>query len=86
MKKDKPILTVLASLAKALVFDLCLNKPFIEPSFAVCLKALKQPYLVPTREKTLQERRAVLACFLLTSQYVAVRYYCFDSLKQRMHS
>ncbi|KAH6617733.1 hypothetical protein B0J18DRAFT_371625 [Chaetomium sp. MPI-SDFR-AT-0129] len=68
LKKDKPILTVLASLAKSLVFDLCLNKPFIEPSFAACLKALKQPYLVPIREKTLQERRAVLACFLLTSQ------------------
>jgi hypothetical protein len=67
MKRDKPILSLLASLAKSLVFDLSLNKVPSEPHIAACLKT---SYLPHPREKTLEERRAVLACFLLTSQLV----------------
>lgn len=63
------MLTVLASLAKSLVFDLGLNKVPAEPYIAACLKT--QNYPAP-REKTLEERRAVLACFYITSQSVAI--------------
>ncbi|KAK4155624.1 hypothetical protein C8A00DRAFT_41809 [Chaetomidium leptoderma] len=65
IQKDKPMLSVVASLAKSLVFDLGLNKIPSEPYFSACLKV---PYHPPPKEKTLEERRAVLACFLLTSQ------------------
>lgn len=67
LKRDKPILTVLASLAKSLVFDLCLNKVPSEPYISALLKT---PFHPPARDPTLEERRAVLACFLLTSQLV----------------
>ncbi|KXX73648.1 Transcriptional regulator WAR1 [Madurella mycetomatis] len=65
LKKEKPILSVLASLAKSLVYDLGLNKVPGEPDIAACLKTSFHP---PPREKTIEEKRAVLACFYLTSQ------------------
>ncbi|KAK0671921.1 hypothetical protein QBC41DRAFT_353834 [Cercophora samala] len=65
IKREKPILSLLASLAKSLVFDLGLNKVPSEPYISACLKTAFHP---PPREKTMEERRAVLACFLLTSQ------------------
>ncbi|KAK4126938.1 hypothetical protein N657DRAFT_630866 [Parathielavia appendiculata] len=65
MKRDKPMLSMLASLAKSLVFDLGLNKVPAEPYIAACLRTPLHP---PAKEKTHAERRAVLACFLLTSQ------------------
>jgi hypothetical protein len=67
LKREKPILSLLASMAKSLVFDLGLNKVPGESHLAACLKT---PYLPPPKELTLEERRAVLACFLLTSQSV----------------
>ncbi|KAK4234733.1 hypothetical protein C8A03DRAFT_18416 [Achaetomium macrosporum] len=63
--RDKPILSLVASLANSLVFDLGLNKIPGEPYIAACLKI---SYLPAPKEKTLEEMRAVLACFLLTSQ------------------
>ncbi|KAK4187418.1 hypothetical protein QBC35DRAFT_233924 [Podospora australis] len=65
LKRDKPILSLLASLAKSLIFDMGLNKIPSEPYISACLKTAFHP---PPREKTIEERRAVLACFLLTSQ------------------
>ncbi|GAB1316133.1 Transcriptional regulator WAR1 [Madurella fahalii] len=65
LKKEKPILSVLASLAKSLVYDLGLNKVPGEPDIAACLKTSFHP---PPREKTIEEKRAVLTCFYLTSQ------------------
>jgi hypothetical protein len=68
LKKEKPILSLLASLAKSLVFDLGLNKIPSEPYISFCVKT---PFLPTPKAKTHEERRAVLACFLLTSQFVA---------------
>ncbi|KAK4165643.1 hypothetical protein QBC43DRAFT_315583 [Cladorrhinum sp. PSN259] len=65
VRKQRPLLCVMASLAKSLVFDLGLNKIPSEPYIAYCLKS---PVFPPPREKTQDERRAVLACFLVTSQ------------------
>ncbi|KAK3991501.1 hypothetical protein QBC44DRAFT_341065 [Cladorrhinum sp. PSN332] len=65
VRKERPILCVMASLAKSLVYDLGLNKIPCEPYIAYCLKT---PFNPPPREKTQDERRAVLACFLVTSQ------------------
>ncbi len=70
MRRDRPILSLLASLAKSLVFDLGLNKISSESYISACLKTPIHP---PSREKTLEERRAVLTCFLLTSQSVPLR-------------
>ncbi|KAL2261813.1 hypothetical protein VTK26DRAFT_3256 [Humicola hyalothermophila] len=65
IKREKPILSVLASLAKALVFDLGLNKIPSESYISACFGRSFHP---TPREKTLEERRAVLACFYVTSQ------------------
>ncbi|KAK4225743.1 hypothetical protein QBC38DRAFT_253086 [Podospora fimiseda] len=65
VRKERPILCVMASLAKSLVFDLGLNKIPCEPYIAYCLRT---PFNPAPREKTQDERRAVLACFLVTSQ------------------
>jgi hypothetical protein len=67
IKREKPVLSMLGSLAKSLVFDLGLNKVAPEPYIAACLRIPIHP---PPKEKTHVERRAVLACFLLTSQSV----------------
>jgi hypothetical protein len=77
-KKDKPLLSVLASLAKSLIYDLGLNKVPTEPYITACFKSVAPHSRElkaldcqrPPREKTNDERRAVLACFYLTSQSV----------------
>ncbi|KAK3349577.1 hypothetical protein B0T25DRAFT_246174 [Lasiosphaeria hispida] len=63
-KKDKSYLSVMTCLAQSLVFDLGLDKGPFDISPYLCFKC-DSP--VP-KEKTLEERRAVLACFLITSQ------------------
>ncbi|KAL2022475.1 hypothetical protein VTK56DRAFT_5304 [Thermocarpiscus australiensis] len=65
IRKESRMLTLLASLAKSLVFDLGLNKNVREPCIAAYIKASCAP---APKETTLEERRAVLACFVLTSQ------------------
>lgn len=65
LRKEKPILSLLASIAKSLVFDLGLNKIPSEPYISVCFKT---PFLPLPKEISQEERRAVLATFLLTSQ------------------
>ncbi|KAK1754221.1 hypothetical protein QBC47DRAFT_346879 [Echria macrotheca] len=65
-RKDKPYFSLLASLAKSLVFDFCLNKPPKPPHAAICLRDKLGP--LPPKQKTTEERRAVLACFFITSQ------------------
>jgi len=68
-RKEKPCFSVLASLAKSLVYDFGLNKPPKDAHVPVCpLGKIGPPPLL--KEKTIAERRAVLSCFLLTSQYV----------------
>ncbi|KAK0707662.1 hypothetical protein B0H67DRAFT_685933 [Lasiosphaeris hirsuta] len=63
-KKDKSYLSVMTCLAQSLVFDLGLDKGPSDISPYLCFKCD-----APTpKEKTLEERRAVLACFLITSQ------------------
>ncbi|KAL2265989.1 hypothetical protein VTJ83DRAFT_5341 [Remersonia thermophila] len=81
IKGDKSILSVMASLAKSLVFDLGLNKVPSEPYISACLKT---PFHPPAREKTQEERRAVLACFLLTSQ-ISYAIKRLDSLTWTSH-
>ncbi|KAL8787768.1 MAG: hypothetical protein Q9195_007637 [Heterodermia aff. obscurata] len=62
-RKDKSYVTVMASLAKSLVYDMELNKANPEPAATPCRKP-------PHKVKTMAERRAVLACFIVTSQQV----------------
>ncbi|KAK3903975.1 transcriptional regulator WAR1 [Staphylotrichum tortipilum] len=82
LKREKPILSLFACLAQSLVFDLGLNKIPTESHLSACLKL---PYLHhPVREKTLEERRAVLACFLLTSQ-IAYSIKRLDALTWTSH-
>ncbi|KAK0616755.1 hypothetical protein B0T14DRAFT_568333 [Immersiella caudata] len=65
-RKEKPYFSVLVSLVKSLVFDFCLNKPPREAALSICLRNKTEP--LPSKEKTMDERRAVLACFYITSQ------------------
>lgn len=65
-RKEKPYFSVLASLVKSLVYDFCLNKPSRPPGMAICVRSREEP--LPPREKTMDEKRAVLACFYITSQ------------------
>ncbi|MCJ1399412.1 hypothetical protein MMC11_002614 [Xylographa trunciseda] len=62
---SKPFLAVFAQLAIALVFDLGLNK-FV-PKDTQVMPCMNQKYSKPTAPRTMEERRAVLACFLITS-------------------
>ena len=52
----------MASLAMSLVYDLGLNKANAEPAATPCGPE------APRKVKVMAERRAVLACFLITSQ------------------
>ncbi|KAK0644202.1 hypothetical protein B0T16DRAFT_417319 [Cercophora newfieldiana] len=65
-RKDRPYFSVLASLVKSLVYDYCLNKPPRAAVTAVCLREKAEN--LPPKEKSMDERRAVLACFFITSQ------------------
>lgn len=60
-RKDRSYVSVMASLATSLVFDMELNKANPEPAATPCGKP-------PHKAKIVAERRAVLACFLVTSQ------------------
>ena len=71
-------LTDLTQIAMSLVFDLGLNKTSQEPRGAKCFrqasrdKPLYARPKTPSRGvKTMDENRAVLGCFLLSSTYVA---------------
>ncbi|KAK5662324.1 hypothetical protein OQA88_8230 [Cercophora sp. LCS_1] len=64
-RKEKPCFSLLTSLAKSLIFDFCLNKPPRPPAAAICLEGRVD---VPAGERTMDERRAVLALFYITSQ------------------
>jgi hypothetical protein len=68
LRKDKPYIAVYAQLTISLIFSLSLHKPPGGDSIMLCFK----PYHVnksATAERTMEERRAVLACFHITSQY-----------------
>ena len=55
----------MASLATSLVYDMELNKANTESAATPCGKHRPEP---PLKAKVMAERRAVLACFLVTSQ------------------
>ena len=61
-----PSLFVFTQLAISLVFDLGLNKPLEKyPQVALCVNSQDHPKSLTVR--TLEERRAALGCFLITS-------------------
>ncbi|KAL9094342.1 MAG: hypothetical protein Q9165_003483 [Trypethelium subeluteriae] len=62
---SKPFLAVFAQLAMSLVFELGLNKPV--PGEAQVAPCVKEKYLKPPTPRTMEERRAVLGCFFVTS-------------------
>ncbi|KAE9369122.1 hypothetical protein N431DRAFT_412898 [Stipitochalara longipes BDJ] len=62
---SKPFLSVFTQLAASLVYDLGLNRPV--PKDTQALPCLKEKFFKPTTPRTMEERRAVLGCFLITS-------------------
>ncbi|CAM1503516.1 Fc.00g011070.m01.CDS01 [Cosmosporella sp. VM-42] len=67
-------LTDFLQLAISLVFDLGLNRPPMEPRGSICFKAAMRtkhmdarPATASPREKSMEERRAVLGCYLASS-------------------
>ncbi|KAI4285157.1 MAG: hypothetical protein L6R35_004723 [Caloplaca aegaea] len=66
-KANKPSLSVFTQLAVSLVYDLGLNRPVPRdnPLVALCIQSHNTP-MIPT-PRTMEERRAVLGCFLITS-------------------
>lgn len=57
-----------SNLAKSLVYDMALNKIPGDPTVFACFKpwtATMKP-----KERTIEERRTVLACFYIMAQYV----------------
>lgn len=61
----KPFLSVFTHLATSLVFDLGLNKPVqVTPSTFNLHQSLR-----PSTPRTMEERRAALGCYLITSMY-----------------
>ncbi|KAK3682306.1 hypothetical protein B0T22DRAFT_501754 [Podospora appendiculata] len=69
-REGKPYISVMASLVKSLVFDLGLNRMVLEP-FAPHVKYQfpeGRGLVAPAKENTLEERRAALAAFCVTSQ------------------
>ncbi len=69
-KNDKPFITPYAQLAMSLVFDLGLNKPGnTHPSPMLSFKNQRDDRPVPPLLLTMEDRRAVLATFFLTSMY-----------------
>lgn len=55
----------------ALVFELGLNKPVPkETPVAQVVPCLKEKFSKPLTPRTMEERRTVLGCFLITSMYV----------------
>ena len=63
---NKPSLSLFTQLATSLVFDLALNKPpRKESQMLLCINI--QKHQKPPTVRTMEERRAVLGCFLITS-------------------
>ncbi|KAK9243068.1 hypothetical protein V1506DRAFT_494407 [Lipomyces tetrasporus] len=62
----KPFLALFTQLAVSLVFDLRLNKPVPEDT-SVMSSSLHQKFVRFSAPRTMEERRAVLGCFLVTS-------------------
>ncbi|KAI0104437.1 hypothetical protein F4814DRAFT_452551 [Daldinia grandis] len=61
----EPFLTLFTQLAISLVFDLGLTKPVLkDPELTLCWN---KKYSRPAIPRTMEERRAVLSCFLITS-------------------
>ena len=68
-KKDKPYLCIFTQLAISQVYELSLNKLPGDPSVFSCFKPAN--FKLPTyKERTMEDRRTVLACFYITSQFV----------------
>ncbi|KAH8651094.1 hypothetical protein BX600DRAFT_473069 [Xylariales sp. PMI_506] len=75
--KKKPFLSLFTQMANSLVFDLGLNRPTPDDTNTLCenkipLDDLNSPvcgftYTKPKLPRTMEERRAVLGCFLITS-------------------
>jgi hypothetical protein len=66
---EKSILISLSQLAIAILYDLGLDKPASDDpalSFAYELKGVPKPAKL-SRSTTLEERRALLGCFLMSS-------------------
>lgn len=68
-RKDKPYASVFSQLAISLIFDLSLHKPPGENSMMACFKSPQPNAPMPGKERTMEDRRAILACFHVTSQY-----------------
>ncbi|KAK3332291.1 hypothetical protein B0T19DRAFT_482593 [Cercophora scortea] len=69
-REGKPYVSVMASLVKSLVFDLGLNRMVLEP-FAPQVRYQfpeGRGLVIPSKDNTLEERRAALAAFCVTSQ------------------
>lgn len=65
----KIMISVLTQVAIMLVFEMGLNRPIFSDTSAFACK-WKQPYGIPVHgPRTMEERRAVLATFMVTSQY-----------------
>lgn len=75
-KKDKPYLGVFSQVALSHVYDLALNKLPADPlTFFTCKKGTAFDHSVHPRPTTMEDRRTVLACWCITSQFViSARY------------
>ena len=63
---SKHSLSIFTQLATSIVFELALNKPLPKETKALfCISTQKYPR--PPTVRTMEERRAVLGCFLITS-------------------
>lgn len=71
----KPFVALFTQLAVSLVYDLGLNKPVPQHPPALCNLPDRNRGLHSPR--SMEERRAVLGCFLITSLYV---YFCANIL------
>jgi len=65
---EKKQISVFLSLAKTLVYDLGLNKVVIQRFCPSIQSEMVTGRSAAPKENTMQERRAALACFCLTSQ------------------
>ena len=62
----KQSLSIFTQLATSIVFELALNKPLPKDTqLSLCISTQKYPKSPTAR--TIEERRAVLGCFLITS-------------------
>lgn len=60
----------MSMLAKSLAYDLGLNKVEVNLDHPCCAIPDGKVLPPPPKENTVEERRAALACFCITSQYV----------------